>query len=125
MDITNSGAGEFYKTYQYDQLHQLTQEKKYDSTDVLMYSYAYTFDDVGNRTQLVNYDGSQTITTTYTYNDLNQLTQRSVNAGSDQGTWTYSYDDNGNMDWEKKNNAVTRDFMYNYDDRMYRRGRYC
>ncbi len=68
-------------------------------------------DAVGNRTQLVNFNGSQTITTTYSYNNLNQLTARTVSAGPDQGSWTYGYDANGNIGPGEKERQYYRLFQ--------------
>ena len=105
------GPYNYYKLYEYDELHRLTEEEKYTSSNTLLYSYDYTYDAVGNRTSMVNYNGS-TVTTNYTYNSLNQLTQRS---GS--GTYGYDYDDNGNMTIEDQG-IIRRQLDYNLDDRM-------
>jgi len=106
------GPYNYYKLYNYDELHRLTYEKKYNSSNQLLYSYDYTYDAVGNRTSMVNFNGSQTITTNYIYNSLNQLMQRSKG-----GSYSYTYDDNGNMINESLG-VDLRLFEYNLDDRM-------
>ena len=78
----------YHKLYGYDSLLRMTEEhKRLSSTNATAYRYGYSFDDAGNRTQLVKYNGATTATTSYTVNDFNQLT----NDGQ-----AYLYDDNGN-----------------------------
>ena len=114
VDIMIEGT-DLYKTYEYDELNRLTEEEYYIAmgTPTLQYSYDYTYDAVGNRSSMVNYNGSQTVTTNYTYNSLNQLTARTVGGAP----YTYTYDDNGNMTNENLGINL-RHFSYNLDDRM-------
>jgi len=60
---------------------------------VSLYRYAYSFDPAGNRTQMVHFDGSTTVTTWYSYNAGNQLMLRMQDDGPE---WDYVYDANGN-----------------------------
>ena len=112
VDIMIEG-NDLYKTYEYDELNRLTEEEYYIyGGPTLQYSYDYTYDAVGNRTSMVNFNGSQTVTTNYIYNSLNQLMQRSKG-----GNYSYTYDDNGNMINENLG-VDLRHFEYNLDDRM-------
>jgi RHS repeat-associated protein len=98
IDYSFEAGGEWvpssYKLYNYDALLRLTEEHKRSADDASLYRYAYTYDAAGNRTQLVNFTGSATQTTTYQYNNGNQLTGYS-------GPWTdgylFEYDSNGNQ----------------------------
>jgi RHS repeat-associated protein len=80
----------YHRLYSYDSLLRLTAEhKRWDSNNATAWRRAYTYDTAGNRTQMVNFDGTTTTTTNYTYNDFNQLIS--------DGTASYYYDNNGNM----------------------------
>jgi YD repeat-containing protein len=84
----------YHKLYAYDRVLRLTREHKRRSGDgVSLYRYAYTYDPAGNRTQMVRFDGTTTVTAMYTYNDANQLTAREASSQE----WEYSYDANGNQ----------------------------
>jgi len=52
----------------------------------------YSYDAVGNRTQLVKSDGLEDITVTYTYNTLHQLTDESWSEGGVSKQNLYDYD---------------------------------
>ena len=104
----------FNKTYTYDVINQMLSETKQNNQT--LYSYAYTFDAVGNRTQMIyNEIGESAITTTYTCNNGNQLTQRTVSPGNN--VWSYSYDNNGNLSEESKS-GPRRDFFWNEEDKL-------
>jgi RHS repeat-associated protein len=100
IDVEKASGGSMlmpdsHKLYKYDALLRLTEEHKRRAGDnVSLYRYAYNYDAAGNRTQLVNFTGSTTQTTTYGYNNGNQLTGYG-------GTWTdgylFEYDSNGNQ----------------------------
>gem|GEM_PF-510050 len=118
---SNRGVSTFdyTKIYDYDDIYQLTSEKKMNQAESSrLYEYQYQFDDAGNRTQMKYYDGSSTETTTYTYNDLNQLTRRSFNFG-EVSYHDYDYDDNGNMVSQEDDCGMPiRDFSWNDNNRL-------
>jgi hypothetical protein len=62
----DSEDGEFtpyHKLYAYDRVLRLTEEHKRRAGDgVSLYRYAYTYDPAGNRTQMVRFDGTTTVT---------------------------------------------------------------
>jgi RHS repeat-associated protein len=106
-----------YKLYNYDALLRLTEEHKRSADDASLYRYAYTYDAAGNRTQLVNFTGSATLTTTYGYNNGNQLTSSNL---SGVGTSTYSYDSNGNMVYSEDPNIGASEYNHNRENRLVR-----
>jgi RHS repeat-associated protein len=101
IDVEKASGGSMlmpdsHKLYKYDALLRLTEEHKRRAGDnVSLYRYAYNYDAAGNRTQLVNFTGATTQTTTYVYNNGNQLTN-SQGPGLDDDI-LYGYDTNGNM----------------------------
>jgi RHS repeat-associated protein len=100
IDVEKANGGSMlmpdsHKLYKYDALLRLAEEHKRRAGDnVSLYRYAYNYDAAGNRTQLVNFTGATTQTTTYGYNNGNQLTGYG-------GPWTdgylFEYDSNGNQ----------------------------
>jgi len=117
-------------TYTYDDADRLTSttlgnglisDRTYDGADRLtnltnrdggtpISSYAYTLDDVGNRTQMVDTSG----TTTYTYDALYRLTDATYPNSDAQ---TYDYDPMGNRT-EKTHNSVPTSYSYDDADQM-------
>ena len=111
-----SATLEYTKYYTYDDLNQLTSEKKMNKGETTrLYEYQYQFDAVGNRTQMDYFDGNNTKTTTYTYNDLNQLTNRIWNF---MISWDYHYDNNGNLQATEIDDNPDRIYSWNNDDRL-------
>ena len=90
--------------YQYDSLHRLTREFRYDTPD---YDLRYAYDSVGNRSRLIN----GATTTYYAYNILNQLTSSTTNGA----VITYAYDSNGNQ-IEKTSAIDIRYFQWNEEN---------
>jgi RHS repeat-associated protein len=121
IDYSFEAGGEWvpssYKLYNYDALLRLTEEHKRSADDASLYRYAYTYDAAGNRTQLVNFTGSATQTTTYQYNNGNQLTSSNL---SGVGTSTYSYDSNGNMVYSEDPNIGASEYNHNRENRLVR-----
>jgi RHS repeat-associated protein len=83
---------------------------KVDGQQNPVYSKAYGYDPVGNRTSLVDPSG----TTTYSYNYLNQLV---LVQHPDQTQTVYSYDTNGNRS-TKVENANTTQYGYDFDNHL-------
>lgn len=78
-------------------------------------SYAYTYDDNGNRTQQIETNGSSAETTTYQFDTTDRLTQ----AAYPDKTTTYTYDPAYNRLTERTVNATTTetDKTYGYNNR--------
>lgn len=77
------------RTYTYDNLNRLKTSKITNNTNNTEKNTSYTYDKVGNCTQIVE-DG---VTTTNTYNAFNQLTQSTVTNGNttiEQTTYSYN-----------------------------------
>jgi RHS repeat-associated protein len=120
IDVEKANGGSMlmpdsHKLYKYDALLRLTEEHKRRAGDnVSLYRFAYNYDAAGNRTQLVNFTGATTQTTTYQYNNGNQLT-------SYGGPWTdgysFAYDLNGNQinKWFEDDHTVTN---HNRENRL-------
>ena len=98
IDYSREEAGimvpDSHRLFAYDRVGRLVEEHKRRAGDhVTQYRYAYTYDPAGNRTQMVHFDGSTTVTTWYSYNAGNQLMLRMQDDGPE---WDYVYDANGN-----------------------------
>ena len=88
-------------SYDYDKADRLLRVSvRKDGAELL--SYAYTYDDNGNRTSQVEVNGGVPETTTYTYDDLDRL--ESV-AYPDGRRVTYGYDGVGNRTGETERDA--------------------
>ncbi len=92
-------------SYSYDDIYQLTSETR---TGTNAYQITYQYDDVGNRTQIVN-DGN---TTSYTYNINNQL----LTEMSPDVNITYAYDDNGSLVSRTDANDANNNASYTWDE---------
>ncbi len=75
-------------TYAFDDAYELV-GLIYTKGATTLSSYAYTYDDAGNMTQMVTVDG----TVAYTNDDTGQLTAADYNYQTDE---SYTYDENGN-----------------------------
>ncbi|MBK7146977.1 MAG: RHS repeat-associated core domain-containing protein [Xanthomonadales bacterium] len=111
-------AGTTTHAYQYDALARLTQV---DSTlpDLSTQSETYTFDAVGNRTQLVEvHTGNgptRTATTAYVYDDNDRL-QSAVTSGDRNQSNQYLYSAHGDLLKEiKDQNGVLTTTRFGYD----------
>ncbi|MFA5115764.1 MAG: RHS repeat-associated core domain-containing protein, partial [Candidatus Omnitrophota bacterium] len=91
---------------------RLTHEDKKDSSNNVIFSRDYSYDNAGNRTSETR-DG---VSVTLTYNNANQLTSRVTYSQ----TITYTYDNNGNLAQEVSNLTGTKTFAYEYENRPWR-----
>ena len=86
--VTDNIAGKTY-TFTYDSQNQLVQEQAPNG-----HTYTYTYDALGNRTSVVDNNGTGSTTTTYTYDtEGNRLSQ--ITNGTQ--TWNLAYDNSGNL----------------------------
>ena len=86
--------GDATVAYAYDGVNRLTREAcAPQSSYRKAYRNLFWYDEVGNRTKLMYYDGSATATTTYLYSDRNELTKATV-GGNDT---IYKWDPRGNL----------------------------
>jgi len=100
MSITDSN-GTSDHVYTYDKLYQVTDVNYPEDMDYLATDTTFNHDKVGNRTSVVDDDG----TVNYTANDLNQYT-----AIADANC---TYDDNGNMTFDG-----TCQYVYDAENRL-------
>jgi YD repeat-containing protein len=92
LDPTNWQNGTTYqRQYSYSKLNRLTDAKVFNSNNVKVEDYSYTYDAAGNR--LTSAVLSTGISDSYTYNAANELTTKT----QESTTTTYSYDGNGNL----------------------------
>ncbi|MBX7243956.1 MAG: hypothetical protein K1X53_00555 [Candidatus Sumerlaeaceae bacterium] len=110
------GFDPYHKLYKYDPVLRLTEEhKRRSDNNASMYRYAYTYDEAGNRTQMVHYDGSSTETTAYAYNPGNQLADTVVN---DVDWGWFTFDSNGNLEWDENPETYVH-YYHNRENRLY------
>ena len=101
--VTELGGS--YITWDYDNLYRLKNEKRFNSSDVITWQAAFTYDAAGNR-------DSQTVngaTTTYQFNALDQL----ISAGAA----TYGYNGRGDLTTITDGANVTT-YAYDAADRL-------
>ncbi|MBR4308271.1 MAG: hypothetical protein IKT58_01615, partial [Oscillospiraceae bacterium] len=98
-----------YNTLSEDQTSTRTRERTMrDSSDNLIAGYQYTYDAVGNITQIRQAEGNGNLLYAYTYDSLNELvTEQHYDGNGDQETnltasYTYTYDTAGNIRTESK-----------------------
>ena len=104
-----SGTG-IVSTYTFDDADRLTNIAHVKGGSTTVASVAYTLDDVGNRTQRVDQQGTHT----YAYDDLHRLTSVTYPGPS---TTTYDFDGFGNR-IEMVTGAGTTDYTYDDADRL-------
>ena len=77
----------------------------------------YSYDKVGNRTQLIKVDGAGSTTYTYAYNGLGQLESVTWTVSSDNWGNGYTYDANGNLTSKNtdKNSTTQTAWTYSWD----------
>ncbi|MBW2661547.1 MAG: hypothetical protein JRD93_06080 [Deltaproteobacteria bacterium] len=135
-----------FSTYSYNNSNQLLARINRKSTSEIISSFAYTYDNVGNRLTMTTLTG----TTQYTYDAINQLigvvlpdssatnynldesgnrisvtdtsgvinyTTNNLNQYTNVDGDTYSYDANGNMT-EKAASSETTIYTYDYENRL-------
>ena len=135
-----------YSTYNYDASDRLLELINAKSTSEVISSFAYTYDNTGNRLTMTTLNG----TTQYTYDGINQLTKviypdgsttsynldpagnrvsevvdanaveyttNSLNQYTDINGDSYTYDANGNMA-SKKGSSGTTIYTYDFDNRL-------
>jgi RHS repeat-associated protein len=98
-------------SYGYDDADRLTTLTNSSIVSGTLSTFTYTLDDVGNRLQVVDQDG----TTTYSYDDLYRLTQVTYPIGSPT-TVSYSYDPMGNRTVMTDTSTIT--YTYDTADRL-------
>jgi len=92
LDPTNWQSGTtLTRQYSYNKLNRLTDAAVFNSNNVKVEDYSYTYDAAGNR--LTSSVLSTGVSDSYTYNAANELTTRTEGST----TTTYSYDGNGNL----------------------------
>lgn len=136
-----------YATYSYDAANQLLLLSHHNSADAVLMSFAYTYDDVGNRLTMTeanddrtsyNYDALYQLThvtypnsnsTSYAYDPVgNRLTHTDANGTTTYsydasnrllaaGTTTYGWDNNGNQT-SKTENGSTTIYTYDFENRL-------
>src|SRR5262249_50296718 len=95
-------------SYSYDDADRLLTLANITSGGTTISSFAYTLDVVGNRTRVVEADGTRV---TWSYDSIYQLT-REGRSGANAYDVTYSYDAAGNRKTMLKGGVIT---TYGYD----------
>jgi len=112
--------------YTYDELSRLVKEVTQVGGSQPV-TGTYTYDNVGNRSQLVSYAPPNTkgganptlLTTTYAYDQADRLNTRIVLAGSSQPvTTTYSYNGNGSLIGESAPGSELVTYTYDVRNRL-------
>jgi RHS repeat-associated protein len=99
-------AGDGTTTYGYDAAGQLTSIGYSDSTP----GVSFTYDNVGNRTQMTDGSGSQT----YTYDAANRIT--GITRGTN--TFSYAYNLTGNLTSRTYPDSTVTTYAYDNDERL-------
>ncbi|MDI6451757.1 RHS repeat-associated core domain-containing protein [Anaerobaca lacustris] len=102
MSVTDSSGTKIH-VYDYDNIYQVTDVDYPEDFDYLATDTTFEYDEVGNRTSVVDDAG----TVNYTPNALNQYTQ--------VGGVEYAYDDNGNMTYDGR-----YEYAYDAENRLVR-----
>ncbi len=107
LDIVTQANG-MKTSYSFDGLNRLTSLLHKDATNDVVRSYAYTYDDNGNRLT----ETENGITNTYAYDEVNRIISNS------QGNETYTYDKAGNRSSHNSSFAFIGDdtIEYKYDE---------
>jgi len=98
-------------SYSYDNADRLTNLTNSSVVSGTLSTFTYTLDDVGNRLQMVDVDG----TTSYSYDDLYRLTQVDCPVGT-PATVSYTYDAMGNRTVMTTTSTIT--YTYDTADRL-------
>ncbi len=145
--IRKDHANGTYALYAYDEADNLLSLVHKNSQDTSLFSYAYLYDKVGNRTRMTEVDESQTgygydslyqladvdfpdaTTAVYTYDSLGNRMQLVDSSGTinyaydsadrllSAGSNSYAWDDNGNQTG-KTEGAETTTYMYDGENRL-------
>ncbi|CUV66609.1 hypothetical protein BN3087_960003 [Sulfurovum sp. enrichment culture clone C5] len=107
-------------TNTYNVKSQITNIEHKDSHGVVIQSFAYTLDNVGNKTKVVE---NTNRTTSYEYNNVNQLIKEIVtnDPNNNNTTTTFEYDLVGNL-ITKTINGVETHYVYNDNDQLISEG---
>jgi RHS repeat-associated protein len=105
QDLVTNARG--YKTkYFYDAFQRLIKVEELNASHQLYATTEYTYDVLGNLTQVEDEDGN---TTSMTYD---WLSRKTAMTDPDMGSWSYDYDDNGNLttQTDAKNQTIEMDY---------------
>ncbi len=102
-----------YTTYEYDDADRLTDVITRESDASLLESFAYTYDNAGDRLTMTE---AGVGTTTYQYDDLHRVVQEVSPTG---WTTSYTYDTVGNR-LTKTSGSLTITYYHDADDRLYK-----
>ncbi len=102
-----------YSIYEYDDADRLTDVITRESDASLLESFAYTYDDAGDRLTMTE---AEVGTTTYQYDDLHRVVQEVSPTG---WTTSYTYDTVGNR-LTKTSGSLTITYYHDADDRLYK-----
>ncbi len=103
--ITNERS--FKKSYLYDAYSRLTQVIEYDESDAVYATTEYTYDIIGNLTQ-VRDNSNNLISMNYDW-----LSRKISMIDPDMGGWSYGYDNNSNL--TSQTDALNHTISYTYD----------
>ena len=107
-------------TNTYNVKSQITNIEHKDSHGVVIQSFAYTLDNIGNKIKVVE---NTNRTTSYEYNNVNQLIKEIVtnDPNNNNTTTTFEYDLVGNLT-TKTINGVETHYVYNDNDQLITEG---
>lgn len=107
------------KTYTYNDLGELTNEKVTDlSGKTTLYSCAYTYDIKGNILSKAETQGSSSKYYSYIYDEDNKLTQIAINENGTGTAKTLGYDSRGNLADIKENNTTLKSYTFNGQNQL-------
>jgi RHS repeat-associated protein len=99
-----------YTSFVYDNIYQLTDERKKTSGETDIYRVTYVYDAVGNRADMTK-DGTRT---TYIYDSANKMSEFTTGGSRT----TFSYDGNGNQIAKTVPGGNITTNTYNYENKM-------
>lgn len=107
-------------TYAYDSRHRITNITHSNSSGDTLQSFAYTLNEKGFRTKIIEHSGREVA---YTYNEVDQLTSETItnDPGNTNTTTTFTYDAVGNL-LTKTIDGVDTDYTYNDNDQLTQKG---
>jgi len=107
-------------TYEYDSRNRIINIAHTNSSGDVLQSFAYTLNDKGYRTKIVEHSGREVA---YTYNEVEQLTSETItnDANNNNTTTTFTYDLVGNL-LSKTIDQATTEYSYNSNDQLIQKG---